>query len=105
MFRPFLLALVLIGASSAAARQAPEREARIFLCEDGRAFSASFRPGEATVSVGGTRLRLAQRPFSFGDRYGRGEAIFIRDGDYAVLRGVPGGPFRNCRITRAEARR
>jgi len=68
-----------------------------FLCDGGASFQVQYEAHGARVTTAEGSWLLPARRSSIGRKFMSDTIAFIQDEDRAVLTGLDGGPFRNCR--------
>ena len=91
-------ALALAGCASTAPMDATAAP-QAYACAGGRTFTAAYdlAGDKATVRVGERSYSLPHVRSASGAKYARGGVELFSKGDSAMLTGVPGAPYRDCK--------
>ena len=91
-------ALILAGCASMAPMDATYTP-QTYACAGGRAFTAAYdlAGDKALVRAGARTYSLPHVPSASGAKYARGGVELFSKGDEAMLTGVPGAPYRDCK--------
>jgi len=94
-----LVQVMLAPLWPATARAGEEPQVSLqFECRDGIRFRVRYVGDSAVITTSAGEFVLTARRSSFGRSYASSSAAFIQDDERAALNGLPGGPFRRCRL-------
>ena len=91
-------ALILAGCASTAPMDATDTP-QTYACAGGRAFTAAYdlAGDKAVVRAGDRTYSLPHVRSASGAKYARGGVELFSKGDTAMLTGVPGESYRDCK--------